>query len=276
MKNQTQKGKPVLTLPTEKSRPANDLAAYSILIYGREKAGKTTLAAEFPEVLFLSTEPGVKALSVYSVFVKNWDEFVKYIDLLIAQPGRYKNVCVDTVDLAFDMCEEWVCKKFAVNHASEGEWGQVWSAIRKEFAGQMARLAASNRGVILISHAKFREVKGRSKTHDQTVRDLVVPSMSNQARQVVEPMVDIWGYYEYNSDNERVLHIQGADDFSAGNRLRNRFIVPGSVPPVQHKTIPMGNSSQEAYANFVRAFNNEFKIGAVTGASAKRVLRRPS
>lgn len=265
--------RPTFSLPTTKTVPAEKMSAYSVLIYGREKAGKTTLVAQFPDVIFLSTEPGTKNLSVYAVAPKSWLEFVAYVDLL-EKEKRFSNVCVDTIDLAFDMCEAYVCAKLGVNHASEGDFGSVWSAIRKEFSKQIARLQAMPRGLVLLSHAQHKEIKSRGNQS----RDRVEPTMSGQARRVVEPMVDIWGYYEYGEGNTRRLYIQGADEFNAGNRLENRFLVKGTTR--QHEWLPMGSSAKEAYDNFMKAFSNDLAgpkaAAASTPQGAGRVVARRS
>ena len=50
----------IIKLPTKKSKIESDLSKYSILLYGKIKIGKTSLAAQFPDALFLMTEPGGK------------------------------------------------------------------------------------------------------------------------------------------------------------------------------------------------------------------------
>ena len=66
------------TLPDEPKIASQDLKDYMILLYGREKIGKTTWLRSFPDALFLTTEPGTKGLELYEFNSENggctsWD-----------------------------------------------------------------------------------------------------------------------------------------------------------------------------------------------------------
>ena len=50
-------------LNLEPTKISKDLKGKYILIYGRPKIGKTTLASEFPKNLLLAFEPGYNALN---------------------------------------------------------------------------------------------------------------------------------------------------------------------------------------------------------------------
>ncbi len=240
-----------LSLPTEKHTPNEDLGDYSILLYGREKIGKTSFAAQFPDAFFLMCEPGGKDLEIYSREVQDWNQFVGYIDLLEKNPGSFKTVVVDTADRCYKLCEESVHKKMLIKHASEADFGTGWSMPKDEFARQIIRLLKQGRGVIFTSHANEKEIKSRGGAK----YDRVVPTMSKQAREVLEPIVDIWAYMEYDDGENRTLHLRGDSHLAAGHRLQNHF--------KGIDKIPMGKTAKEAYNNFVDAFDNNvtFPIG---------------
>jgi hypothetical protein len=235
-----------LSLPDEPSEPKNDLRDFITMIYGREKIGKTSLAAQFEDVMFLLFEPGGKSLRIYSRSVSSWREFKEYVVLLEKNKSRFANVCIDTVDICFKFAEEYMCNKLGIDHPSEEEWGKGWGLIQDEFTRQIVRLCNTGRGVIFISHASEREIKKRKTTVHR-----VIPTMSGQARKILEPMVDIWGYYYWDGDN-RSLQIVGDEDVSAGHRLIGHF------DGITH--IPMGTSAKESYENFIAAFDNRLKI----------------
>lgn len=235
-------------LPTTLSRPSTRLGDYSILLFGLEKIGKTTLAAQFPDAMFLMLEPGGRGLSIYQTPITNWSMFKKALRLLAKDP-RFKTVVVDTVDIAFKMCERSTCRKMGIDHPSDEDWGKGWNAIRDEFTEQMAILLSLGKGVVLISHATEREIKRRdgSKYH------VIGPTMAGQARSVIQPMVDIWCYYAFEKDR-RVLTIRGDEHVTAGVRPPKNFLSGDT----QLSTIDMGTSPEEAYANFVAAFKNTY------------------
>ncbi len=235
--------KPEIKLSTVLSKPADDLYDYLHLLYGREKIGKTSLLAQFPDTYFLMCEPGGKALSIYKDDINDWETF-KEIRRQLSKTKRYRHLVVDTADLAFKYSSDYVCKKLQIKHPSDEEWGKAWSMIRDEFHLEMSRLCKLGRGVTFVSHSQEREVRKRGGTtiHRTT------PTLANQARAVLEPMVDIWSHYEYDEDGNRVLRIIGDGAIAAGHRLVGHF--------KGVHTIPMGVSPAEAYKNFMLAFNN--------------------
>ncbi len=246
---------PVLTLPTEKTVPRADLQDYSALIYGKKKVGKTTLASMFANAFFMLCEPGGKALSIYSRPVRNWIEVKQYIRL-IQKDKKFANVVIDTGDYFYEYCSEFICKKHAIDHPSDEPWGKGWKAVKAEMSAEINKLLHSGKGVIIISHAREEEVdKREGGTYQRTTSTL-----SGQAKELLEGLVDIWGYYTYK-DNERVLVIQGDDFIDAGHRIEGRFQYPDGTPI---KEIPMGKNKEEAYGNFLLAFNNKLPKPAMT------------
>jgi hypothetical protein len=236
-----------LQLPKNKSVPSKDPRDYSWLIYGRKKIGKTTLAAQFEDALFLMCEPGGKALSIRQVGIRNWSEFRGYVDLAIEDEDT-RTIIVDTTDLAYAYCLEYVCDKLAIEHPADEAYGKGWNAVRKEFVSVINKLLHSGKGVVFISHSKDEEFKTR---HSDTFHK-TVSSMPGQAKDVLEGLVDIWANYDYDG-RRRVLIIGGSEEVDAGNRIEGRFVYPDGSPIDR---IPMGSSPKEGYKNLIAAFNN--------------------
>jgi len=70
------KEKNQVPLPTEKTARSASLSAFTTLIYGKPKIGKSTFAASFPNALFLDTEGGLQSLSVHRVPIHNWKDLL--------------------------------------------------------------------------------------------------------------------------------------------------------------------------------------------------------
>jgi hypothetical protein len=234
---------PELSLPDKPSEPVRNIAEYSILLYGREKIGKTTFAAQFPDTFFLLFEPGGKALSIYRREVTTWREFLGYIKLL-KETDQFKTVVIDTVDLCYKRCYDHINKELGIDHPSEEDWAKAWNMIKDEFTRAMATIQNLGRGVIFISHAQDKELKKRYGGSEHRI----VPTMPKQARDVLEPMADIWMYAEYDPEGNRQFIIRGDQMIAAGHRLQDHFI------GIDH--IPMGKSPKDAYRNFIAAFDN--------------------
>jgi hypothetical protein len=239
------------SLPTKLSVPSGEVGDYSLLIYGEKKIGKTTLASQFNEAFFMMCEPGGKALKIYQSPIRSWDELKKYVSLL-TKDKKFKTVVIDTVDNAYKMCVDYICKKLVIADLSEEDWGLGWRAARDEFSAEITKLL-HHKGVIFISHSVEREIKTRSGVKYHRIS----PTMSGQAREFLEGIVDIWAYYFYE-DKKRFLLIEGNDHVGAGHRVEGHFRYPDNTPIVE---IPMGVSSKEAHTNFIEAFNNRLQKG---------------
>lgn len=217
-----------LTLPDEMKDPDPDFSNYTTLVYGREKIGKTTLAASFPKALFFPTEPGIKGMKVYAFNwehggVTDWSIFRRGVELVSQNPGKFKTVIIDTVDVAYDQCLDWVCANLnipypGVDASGDQDYGKSWRAVKQEFVAQIMALVRAGVGVLFISHAKEQENKTRSG--ERYTR--IFPSMGNQARTVVESLVDFFFYAEYMVDvdgnTQRVLICEGDELIWAGAR----------------------------------------------------------
>ena len=216
---------------------------YVTLIYGREKIGKTTLASQFPGAIFAAFEPGVKRLQVHEFFEENegapsWEAFKGLVSLLVEQgvhDSPFDTVVVDTVDMAYVMCLNWVCQKLRIDYpgtSSDGgeDFGKSWAAVRTEFTEVFYQLANAGFGILFISHAKEELVE--SRTGNKYTR--IFPSMSAQGRKVVEAMADFFFYADYYNTEDggtnRVLVCRGDEIIWAGARGGLQSTFPDFLP----------------------------------------------
>lgn len=230
-----------VSLPTEISVPATELGLYSILLFGEPKVGKTSLAAHFPDAFLLEFEPGGRAIRAFQKDVHSWSEFKEYLTLLEGT-NRFKTVVMDTADIAYKMCLEWICQEKGFEHPSDESYGKGWSLVNSEFVAQIHRMLNLGRGVIFVSHAQEKEIKSRlGDTYEK-----IVPTMSGGGRAALEALADIWAYMYHGKEGRRWIRIRGNDHIAAGCRLKERF--------VGVEEINLGRSDEEAYRHFVSAF----------------------
>lgn len=232
-----------LTLPKEKTTPSKNLSDYSILLYGEEKIGKTSFAAQFPDAIFLMCEPGSKALSIYSRNVNSWADLKGYLKLL-AKDKRFKTIVIDTVDVAAVMCEKYCAAKLGVEDIQDAEYGKGWRKLKAEMSQWLTFAGNMGKGIVYISHSTEKEIKNRAGGS----RHRVVPTMDKRAAEIMEAYVDIWCYYRYETDGSRTLQIRGTEEVAAGVRTKKNFLGISEIPG--------GKSEEEAYKNFVDAFEN--------------------
>jgi len=272
---------PGLALPTERKAALRDLLQFSQILYGREKIGKSTHYASYPDSLFFATEPGVKGLEVFSLNedegVRDWDMFLKGIKLLEDNPTSFRFIIIDTVDEAYSHCLDWVCKRRGIEYPGQDDqgredFGKSWRAVRKEFTTAIHRILRTGRGVAFTSHSKEETVKSKSGVSYQRV----YPTISRQGREVIEALVDFYFYCEYVRDmmgnTQRVIFTHGDEMVWAGCR------------PVAGVNLPQFLPLTEAggYELLQSAFNGE-DVGIppaqllpanTTAAPAKKLLQK--
>lgn len=238
-----------IILPTEPSEPISSLGEATILLYGEKKIGKTSFASKFPNAFFFAFEPGYKGLRIIREPFDDWRKFVSWVDAVV-DSDLYETLVIDTVDICYERCFEYVCKREGVKHPSDGGYGKVWDAIKKEFRTQLLKLINSGRGIIFISHAQQKDFLSREGDR----YDKLVPSAANAALGFTAGIADLILYYGYFGD-DRLVTIAGGSNLEAGQRLEERFWTVKGDRRIH--SISMGDSAQEGYDNFLKAFNNE-------------------
>jgi hypothetical protein len=237
-------------LPTEIVEPVSELADALILIHGERKIGKTSMVTRAPKCLLMATEMGYKGLRAIPEDIEDWRK-AEVVRRALKKDKTFKTVAVDTADILYKLCEQNTCRDLGIKDLGDEDYGKGWRENRKRFEAFLNGLAATGKGIILISHSTEQEITKRGG--DTYTR--ITSSMAKQAREIIDGLVDIWGYFCYDG-TRRVLVIQGDDHIAAGHRFQERFLTPdGRVL----RQIDMGKSPTEAWKNFTDAFHNRYE-----------------
>ena len=98
---------------------SRDLKGYTILLYGAPKTGKTTIASKFSKALLLGFEAGYLTIpGIMALPINSWAEFKSVLKQLKTDEGHaaYDNIIIDTVDIAYDLCEKYICNREGVEN----------------------------------------------------------------------------------------------------------------------------------------------------------------
>ena len=87
-------------------------------IYGPEGVGKTTLASQAPNPVFLDTEGGTDHLDVARLTAEKWEDILAIINQLATEPHEFRTLVIDTIDWLEKRLAEFVCRR-----ASSSECG---------------------------------------------------------------------------------------------------------------------------------------------------------
>ena len=208
-----------MPLPTTKTKPKSDFTAFTTLIYGAPKIGKSTLASQFDNPLFLATEAGLNAIEAYQQNIDSWEQFLLTCKELAEGKHEFKTIVIDTVDNLFKFCSNYVCTKNKITHESELEWGKGWKLVKEEFFRAITKLSHLPYGLVIISHADPTEIKTRTGSITRWN-----PTMAKQAWEIVEPLVDFIFYASVattKEGEERILHCRSSENWNAGTRFKD-------------------------------------------------------
>ena len=205
---------------------SRDLSGYIIFIYGKPKTGKTTFATRRSDTILLAFEPGYHALpGVIAQDVNTWGE-LKQIAREFKKPEvkeRYRTIVIDTVDIASELCQKYICNQLGLENMGDGGWTtNSWSKYKREFEELFRSLTMMGYAVIFISHMKEGSYKDKSGKEHTFIR----PSTQTSALAIIENMADIYGFAhtELNSVNESevrlTLRAPGMEDIACGCRFK--------------------------------------------------------
>lgn len=166
---------------------SRDLTGYITYIYGQAKTGKTTLASQMPKPLLLAFERGYNAIAnIYAQDITSWSEMKQAVLQLKKAEIKemFSTICIDTVDIAAQLCEKYVCDQNGVDTISQIPYGQGWGLLKKEFESVFRSITQMGYAVFFISHAKEGVFKRQDGTEYSTIR----PSVGNTYNSIIENM----------------------------------------------------------------------------------------
>ena len=206
--------------PTTISR---DLKGKFVCIYSLPKVGKTSLACQFPKNLLLAFEKGYNAIGgAKPVDIMKWSDFKLVLRQLEKPEARqlYDTVTIDTVGLAWDMCEQFTCAQNGVQKIGDIPWGGGYSACKKEFESCLRKITQLGFGLVVIAHVDKRT----EKRADDSEVEILGPAIPKRAYEIVNQLVDIIGYIDVSWDeegnSERWLYTRKTPTVMAGSRFK--------------------------------------------------------
>jgi hypothetical protein len=131
----------------------------------------------------------------------------------------YDTITVDTVSIAWNLCEEFVCAQAGVQKINEIPWGQGYAQLTQEFESFLRKITMLGYGLVLITHVDVRrETIGNNEV------EFYAPSLNKRCYPICNRLVDIIGYIDINWDEngngERWLYTRKTPTIMAGSRFK--------------------------------------------------------
>lgn len=206
------------------NKVSRSLDGYTVMFYGEPKTGKTSTAAKFPNALLLAFEIGYKTIEGCKPQpINKWSEFKQVIKQLKDERAHdaYSNIIIDTADIAYDLCEKYICGQNGVSSINEIPYGQGWTKAAKEFDECLRSIPQMGYGLVLISHSQDKVFKDEQTGEEY---NQIVPTLGNRPRLIVDRMSDIIGYARpvkhEDGSVSTVLYMRGTPRFVAGSRFK--------------------------------------------------------
>ena len=249
----------------EPHKVSRDLSGYITFIYGAPKTGKTTLAVQMPDALLLAFEKGYNALpGVKAVDITSWAEMLMVYRQLKSDEvkGIYKAVIIDTIDIAAEMCQQYVCNQLDIDQLGDAAYGKGWSAFSSEFNNIFRGLTQLGYAVFFIGHASEGQEEDDNGNSHMVIRPAIP---GKKAKQTIEGMADIYGYaHQVKGHDMSVLTLRAKDDsIACGGRFK--YIKP-EIPFTYENLVKAVNDAIEEEA---REHDGKF----VTDEKEKEVVK---
>lgn len=245
------------------TRLCKDLSSRFVLLYGPEKSGKTSTSVMWPKPLLCAFEIGYHALvGVYPADIDCWTTF-KDVCRQLKKPEmkeRFSTIIIDTVAIAYNMCEKYILSRENVSSIGEIGYGRGWNMLKDEFENTFRELTRLGYAIVFLAHSK--NVATPYTDEAGNAIEGVTVDLPNACRQIVNRLVDVIAYLsvERNQDgsSSRYLLTRSTSTIFAGSRYRT----------LQEK-IPLGY--QELVDAVAKAMEDEAKITGTNFVSEEEI-----
>lgn len=214
------------------------------VIAGNNGVGKTTWAANFPDVIILDLEKGSDHLDVARISsdkIPDLVTFRSYLKELATTAHKFKAVAVDSVEALEGLISDAVCAEGKVKSIElyDGGYGKGYVRARelmREIFTDLRALQAKGITTILIAHT---QVKSHSDPATNQTYDRVIMRCNDKMAALIRDMADNVFYATYKvflttenkktkafGDGQRVMFTQWRPGFDAKNRLELPLELP--------------------------------------------------
>lgn len=135
--------------------------AQKVVIYGPEGIGKTTLAGQFPDPVFIDTEGGTENFDLARMDKPtSFTMLLEQIKYIKNNPSSCKTLVIDTADWAEKLCIEEFCSKKQLTGVEDMGYGKGYVYVAEDF-GKMLNLLEEVKlkgiNIVITAHAQMRK-----------------------------------------------------------------------------------------------------------------------
>lgn len=203
---------------------SRDLRGKYLLLAGAPKIGKTTFCCQSDKALILAFEIGTNAQGNAMVQpITSWSDF-KLVLRQLEKPQakeKYSTICIDTLSIAFDLCEQFICSQNGVSKIGDVPYGAGYAQLSKEFESALRKITMLSYGLIMTCHLK-------ESYDDEGKLISAKPDLNNRCLKIANGIADIIGVitqtWNEKGESERWIQTRSTPTVTAGSRFR--FLAP--------------------------------------------------
>ena len=219
--------------------------AQKVVIYGTEGIGKSSLASQFPEPLFIDTEGSTDNMDVARLDKPtSWIMLNNQIAFVKANPTVCKTLVIDTIDWAESLCVDNLCAMYGKKGIEDFGYGNGYVYAKEEmgrFLNKLQDLIEIGINVVLTAHAQIRkfELPDEMGSYDKYELKLGKKT-SSQTAPLVKEWADLLLFCNYKTylisqekstkkkaqGNQRVMYTEHNPAWDA----KNRHGLPSELP----------------------------------------------
>jgi len=219
--------------------------AQKVVIYGTEGIGKSSLASQFPEPLFIDTEGSTDNMDVARLDKpSSWIMLNNQIAFIKANPTVCKTLVIDTIDWAESLCVDNLCAMHGKKGIEDFGYGNGYVYAKEEmgrFLNKLQDLIEIGINVVLTAHAQIRkfELPDEMGSYDKYELKLGKKT-SSQTAPLVKEWADLLLFCNYKTylisqekstkkkaqGNQRVMYTEHNPAWDA----KNRHGLPSELP----------------------------------------------
>ena len=239
----------MITLPKEKQKPKVSNPKL-IILFGRPKAGKSTLAASIDNNLIIDLEDGYQALEAMVVqarSVKDFGDIATAIREEIKNTGKkpYKYITIDNATRLEEMCLSYAIQLYRATPQGKNYQGNDIRTLPNGSGYMWIRMAVKkvidlfrdlSDTLILIAHVKERQINVEGQEMSEMALDL-----TGKLGDILCGEADAIGYV-YRKKNETIISFEGGENNireARAEHLRGKKIVVATSDENNKVTVDM-------------------------------------
>ena len=192
--------------------------AIKCCIYGVEGIGKSTLASQFPDPLFIDTESGTYNMDVARLPApSSWSQLIEEVEYVKQNPDICGTLVIDTMDWAERLCIDQICASKKVKGIEDLPYGKGYVYVAEDVGRLLNKLEEVRQkgiNIVMIAHAQMRKFE---QPDELGAYDRWELKLSKKTAPLIKENVDVLLFCNYKT---MVVNVDGQGATKGKNKAQ--------------------------------------------------------